>query len=299
MKIAFWLTTTLFLLFTSSSFAQTDSLRQQIENIIATKKADVGVSILSIEDSDTLSVNGDKSYPLMSVFKFPVALFVLHKVDKGELNINQKILIRKSDVIPNTWSIIREKYPNGNIKLSLAEILTYTVSQSDNIGCDILLRLIGGPINVQTYINKIVGDDFVIKVNEEAMRKDFNTQKINTATPLASTELLKVFYDKKILSKKSNDFLKKLMTESSTGDNRIKGQLPKKTIVAHKTGTSDTNEEGLTIATNDIGVVTLPNGNHFAISVFVSNSKERSDTNENIIADIARLTWNYFNNKTK
>jgi beta-lactamase class A len=44
------------------------------------------------------------------------------------------------------------------------------------------------------------------------MRKDFDTQRINTATPLAATRILKIFYDNKVLSKKGNDFLKKLMT---------------------------------------------------------------------------------------
>jgi beta-lactamase class A len=220
-------------------------------------------------------------------------------VDKGELNLNQKIVIRKSDVMPNTWSPIRKKYPNGDVELSLADIFNYTVSQSDNIGCDILLRLIGGTIRVQNYINKIGADGFVIKVNEEAMRKDFNTQRINTATPLAATQLLEIFYNNQVLSKKSNDYLKNIITKTSTGNNRIKGRLPKEAVVAHKTGTSDTNKEGLTIATNDIGVVTLPNGNHFAISVFVSDSKEDNDTNEKIIADIAKLTWDYFNSENK
>jgi hypothetical protein len=43
-----------------------------------------------------------------------------------------------------------------------------------------------------------------------------------------------------------------------------------------------------------IGIVTLPNGAHFAISVFISNSKENSETNEEIISDISKLTWDYF-----
>ena len=83
------------------------------------------------------------------------------------------------------------------------------------------------------------------------------------------------------------------------GKNRIKGQLPTGTLVAHKTGTSDTNEQGVTAAVNDIGIVTLPNGKHFAISVFISNSKEDNETNEKIISGIAKLTWDYFTCKTK
>ena len=84
------------------------------------------------------------------------------------------------------------------------------------------------------------------------------------------------------------------MIETSTGKNRIKGQLPEGTIVAHKTGSSGTNEEGITAAANDMGIVTLPDGKHFAISVFVTNSKENDKTNEKIISDISKAAWDYF-----
>ena len=299
MKRIFYLTTFSLLFLISGLFGQTTSLRQQIENITKNQQADIGVSISGIENNDALSINGNKSYPLMSVFKFPIALYVLQQVDKGKLDINQKIFITKGDVTPKTWSTIRDKYPNGNTELSLAEILTYTVSQSDNIGCDILLKLVGGPIAVQNYIINIGITGFVIKVNEEEMRGDFDSQRINTATPIATAQLLKIFYTRNILTKKSTEFLKKIMTEASTGNDRIKGQLPKETSVAHKAGTSDTNEEGLTIATNDVGVVSLPNGKHFAISIFVSNSKESSDTNAKIISDISKLMWDYFTGTTE
>ena len=64
-------------------------------------------------------------------------------------------------------------------------------------------------------------------------------------------------------------------------------------VVAHKTGTSAT-QNGVTAATNDAGIVTLPNGKHYAISVFVSDSKEDEATNEKIIADISKKVWDYF-----
>jgi beta-lactamase class A len=89
------------------------------------------------------------------------------------------------------------------------------------------------------------------------------------------------------------------MCETSTGKERIKGQLPTGTLVAHKTGTSGTNAQGITAAINDIGIVTLPNGNHFVISVYVSNSKENTQTNEKIISDISKLVWDYFVSEMK
>ena len=79
----------------------------------------------------------------------------------------------------------------------------------------------------------------------------------------------------------------------------MKGQLPDGTIVAHKTGTSGANKDGLTAAVNDIGIVFLSGGRYFFISVFVTDSKEDSATNEKIIADISKAAWDYFLTKKK
>ena len=277
-----------------STQSQIDSLKHKIEQIIVTKDAVVGVSIFGIENKDSLSINGNERFPMQSVFKFHIALAVLDQVDRGKLNLNQEIFISKKELLPNTWSPIRDKYPNGNIKLTLAEIIKYTVAISDNNGCDILLKLIGGPEEVEKYIYGLGIKNISITYNEEEMHKDWDAQFSNWTTPAAATELLVAFYTKNILSKSSFNFLLKTMIETSTGKNRIKGQLPEGTTVAHKTGSSGKNEEGITGASNDIGVVALPNGNHFAISVFITNSKEREEINEKIIADISKLAWDYF-----
>lgn len=285
------------ILISSSAFAQKDSLKQKIEEIISVKKADVGISIYGIESKDSLSINGNKHYPMQSVFKFHIALKILNLVDNGKLMLQQKVFIKKSDLLPNTWSPIREDYPEGNINLPLSEILKYTVSQSDNNGCDILLNLIGGPKIVNDYIHNLGIKDISIQANEEEMHKDWNIQFLNWTTPNAASDLLLLFFKKKILSKSSFDFLWKIMTETTTGKNAIKGQLPEGTLVAHKTGSSGVNDHGITAAANDIGIVKLPNGKHFIISIFVSNSKENFEANQKIISDIAKAAWDYFVNK--
>ncbi len=297
MKKALAIIILLILVFHYQGLAQTKILRQKILSILSTKKAEVGVSIYGLESKDTISINGNKHLPMQSVFKFHIALAVLHEVDKGKLSLTQKIYISKEDLMPDTWSPIREKYPDGNVKLPLSEILQYTVSQSDNNGCDILLKLIGGTKAVNDYIHKAGIKDVSIKATEAEAAKAWDVQFNNWTTPLAATKLLKTFYEQKIVSKKSFGFLWKAMLETSTGPDRIKGELPPGTLVAHKTGSSGTNKEGITSATNDIGIVTLPNGKHFIISVFVTNSKENADANEKIIADISKAAWDYFVNK--
>jgi len=291
----------LFLFITYQTSAQTtDSLRQRIQQIISVKNTIVGVSIIGNNGKDTLSLNGERHYPMQSVFKFHIALAVLSQIDKGKFSFNQKIGILKKDLLPNLYSPIRDKYPEGTT-LTISEILKYTVSASDNVGCDVLLRLIGGPQVVEEYFIKNNFKDLSIKFNEEYQQSNWDFQFQNWTTPKAANEVLSSFYynKKKLLSKKSYDFIWKIMRDTETGKKRLRGQLPEKTIVAHKTGSSGANKDGLTAAVNDIGIVFLPNGQHFFISVFVANSKEDSVTNEKIIADISKATWDYFTSKTK
>ena len=297
----FHLTALLFLLISCQKTGNnTDALRQKIEQIVSTKNAIVGVAISGNNGKDTLSINGKRHFPLQSVFKFHIALAVLSQIDKGNFSLNQKIKIEKKDLIPNLYSPIREKYPNGTT-LPISKILDYTISQSDNIGCDILIKLIGGPQKAEEYFINNNFKDVSIKINEEVQQANWDLQFENWTTPQAANEVLSQFYynKTKLLSKKSYDFIWKTMKGTETGKERLKGQLPKNTIVAHKTGTSGANKEGLTEAVNDIGIVFLPNGQYYFISVFVSKSKENNETNEKIISDISKVTWDYFTKHAK
>lgn len=283
-----------FLIFLASSkiFGQTE-LRQELENIIATKNATIGISIKNIETKDTLNINGTLNAPLMSVFKFHIALATLNLVDKGELSLKQKIFIKKEELHENTWSPIRDEYPNGNIYLTLDQLLRYTVSHSDNNGCDILLKLIGGTETVQKFINKQGIKDFKIKVNEREMRT-WESLYINTTTPLATTEILEKFYKGKVLKKKSTKYLYQIMIECSRGITWMKAGLPEGTELAHRTGISGRNENDLRAAMNDVGIFKLPKGNHVILSVYLKDITEEREVTEKIITDITKATWNYY-----
>ncbi|KGO91398.1 class A beta-lactamase, subclass A2 [Flavobacterium subsaxonicum] len=293
MRLKTFSTTFIFLL-AATSFAQVSQLQKDIDKIVKNKKATVGVSIIGNNVNDTVNINPSKHFPLQSVFKFHIAIAVLSEVDKGNLQLDQKIVVDKKDLLKDTWSPMRDQYPDG-ATLSLAQILEYTLIQSDNNGCDILLRLLNGPKFVEDYFIKNNFTDIAIKATEEDMHKDWETQFSNWTTPKSASDVLIAYYNNpELLSKGSYDFLWTTMKATQVGAKRIKGQLPSTTIVAHRTGTSGS-YKGITAAVNDIGVILLPNGKHFYISVFVSNSKEDEKTNEKIISDIAKAAYNYFN----
>ena len=280
--------------FSSIATAQVDSLRAKIEQISIRSRGIVGVALEVIETGDTLTVNGNWHFPMQSVYKFPLALAVLHQVDEGKLSLEQKIHISKSDLLPNTWSPLRDKYPEGNFDLSLEEILTVTASQSDNNGCDILFRLMGGPKNVDQYIHGFGITGIAIVATEEEMHKEWNVQYGNWSTPSANLQLLKMFHRRSILSRQSTDFLRQIMVKTTTGQRRLKGLLPPDAIVAHKTGSSGPNNHGVTAATNDVGILTLPDGRHLAIVVFVSDALAEEPILEGIIAEIAKAAWDAY-----
>jgi len=279
-------------LFPQFSKAQ-DSLKNQIIQIAKQSKGIVGVSILGIETRDTLNYNGNSRLVMHSVMKFPIAMTVLNLVDKGKYKLDQKMKVGKGDMHPNTWSPLRDKYPDGT-EITLGELLNYMVSQSDNNACDFILKKLGGTQTVMDYLQSLGIKGINIVASEGDMAKAWEVQYTNWCKPAEVAHLLDLFYSDKVLSKSSNDFLLKIMTETTTGPKRLKGLLPADAVVAHKTGTSGTNDEGLTPATNDVGIITLPNGKHLAIAVFVCNSKADDATRELVIAQISKAAWDFY-----
>ncbi len=270
-----------------------NTLREQIATISKSSKGIVGVSIMGLESRDTLSVSGDARLVMHSVMKFPIALTVLHWVDSGKLTLDKKIHIKKKD-LPKTYSPLRDKYPDGNVDVSIADLLSYMVSLSDNDACDILLKVIDGPKTVQDYMLHLGIRGIAVRASEADMASSWELQYTNWCKPKEATILLDKFYKGEILSKPNTEFLYKILTETSTGPHRIKGLLPAGTVVAHKTGTSPTNDSGLSPATNDVGIITLPNGKHLAISIFVCNSTDDEATRDAVIAKIAKAAYDHY-----
>nr|AMP48488.1 VEB-PER [uncultured bacterium] len=277
-------------------FAQSSgSLPDQIERITAGKHALVGIAVAAADGKEVLTIQGDKRFPMQSVFKFHIALAVLSAVDEGKFTLDQQVEILKKDLLPGLWSPLREEFPEGG-RFSIQSLLGYTVSQSDNVGCDALLRLLGGPQVVEGFIKKNQISDISIQINEETMQSNWDLMFQNWTTPRAANEVLVKFYSnsQRQLSPESHAFIWRLMRETQTGAGRLNGQLPEGTTVAHKTGSSGTNEVGLTAAVNDIGIIFLPDGNYFYISTFITESTEDEATNDRLIADIARVCYDYF-----
>jgi beta-lactamase class A len=267
-------------------------LKTEFEKIAKDAKGRVGVAVMLLESRESADLRGDEHFPMHSVYKLPIAMAVLQRVDKGELKLDQMVRVETSDFVrQGMYSPGRDKYPEG-AQLTTAELLHYTVSESDGTTSDVLLNLGGGPRGVMAFLDEIKVSGINVVNSEKEIGREWQTQYANWATPKGAVDLLAALQTRRGLSPESQALLLKLATESVPGAKRLKGQLPAGTVVAHKTGTGGT-RDGITSATNDIGIITLPEYRHLAVAVFVSDSAADDATRESVIARIAKAAWDW------
>jgi beta-lactamase class A len=271
--------------------AQLKSLAPSLLTLQKESGGILGVFIKNMETGDTLSLNGYKPFVMQSSFKFPIAVAVFNQIENKGLSLEKKVRVNKSSLPKETWSPLRDTLTEEISEVSVRELLIYMVSHSDNIACDYLLDIIGGPSTVEKLIHRKGIQNIAIKYSETEMGRSWEAQYQNWVHPKAMTDLFIMLFQGKLLSPDHTKYLIKLMQETSTGGNRLKGLLPPTTVVAHRTGTSGKNKDGITAAVVDAGVLYLPNGQHVVISVFVTGSRKEVSETEAVIAKIGRAVW--------
>lgn len=276
----------LLVLISISSFSQISTIKDKINNIINNKNAGIGVAILDLNSNESVVINGEEHFPMQSVFKFPIALKVLNDVDNEKIKLSDSIFISSGELQKKTWSTIQEKYPNGNIKMALSDIIYYMVAISDNIGCDVILKNNGGASSVNHYLRSIGIENMTIKINEAEQQAKPDKQVQNWTTPNEAINLLTMFYKHSLLKPATQNFLWDTMKKTATGS--IKNKLPKGIVVIHKTGSAPNIKNG-TAVNNDVGIMIFPNKKAVAYAIFIKDSKETSDTNYSIIAEIGKI----------
>jgi beta-lactamase class A len=265
-------------------------LRQQIRAIAKDAHGQVSVACSVPGSALNCDLQPRAHPPQQSVFKLPLAIAVLHQVEQGTLVLDQPVRFLPEDrILPDVYSPLQDKFPNAGVDVPLRELLRLAVSLSDNVAADILLRLIGGPAVVNTYIAALRVRGFHIEDNEAVLHREVASQYRNWFEPQGAVQLLRRISDKSPLSQEHTDLVLAWMTPSDR-TRRLEGDLPDGVRVAHKSGTSDV-DNGVAHATNDIGLIPLADGRRIAIAVFVTDATADQSTRENVIARIGRAVY--------
>lgn len=311
----------------AQSSAATDSglvrLAREVERLAELSGGVMGVAAVHLETGRSVRFKGNERFPMASSYKVPIAVQLLTRVDRGEVRLDSMIALGPGDLHPGSGTVT-ELFDDPGVILSLRNLLELMLLISDNSATDLVLRTAGGggavtrrmeglgisDVRVDRPTVAIIADfagvrelpadhDVPIARYRELARavtpaaRDsaaaaFNRDPRDTATPSGMLALLETVWRGQALSASSRDLLLDIMTRSTTGPGRIRGMLPAGVRVAHKTGT-------IGATTNDIGIITLPDGaGHVAAVVFVKESTRPVEQREQAIAHVARAIYDYF-----
>jgi beta-lactamase class A len=280
------------------------------------------VGICVRDGSQTTCLNGDQRFALQSVMKLLVSLAVMDAVDHRGWRLDESILVRKEDLSLYNQPIAKLVTESG-YRTTVGDLVRRAIMDSDCAAVDILVGKLGGPKAVQAFLDRksitgvrfdrdekhlqteIVGlewrsefvdpavlDRAIASVPEDrrdASYRRYQADPRDTATPKGMALLLDSLAQGKLLSPASTRYLLDVMTQTVTSPDRLKAGVSKGWTLAHKTGTSGS-WKGVTAATNDVGVLTAPDGHKLPIVVFISDSREISAKRAALMARATSLT---------
>ncbi|MDB6080333.1 MAG: serine hydrolase [Akkermansiaceae bacterium] len=280
------------------------------------KPAILGVAVYDFETGAMQGVNLSRPFSLQSVFKIFLSSALLSQVDAGQLSLDKTITLTPEDLRGGGGTI---DHSDGG-SFTVRDLLRAALIESDNSAADALLRLSGGPEKVTAWLrgkgiegvridrdlrtiardeNGIPADlfpgrnassiqDRVPKATRQAAFEFALSDPRDTGTPEGAVHFLVALKKGEILSASSTSLLLGWLQEVKTGQGRLRAGFSLQTTLAHKTGTS-LSFEGVNLATNDIGLATLPGGRTLAIAVFLSGASGTDQERSRILAACARV----------
>jgi beta-lactamase class A len=265
-----------------------DSQQQTIIDLLKTQPLTAAMMLQDLQTGHTFALNADAKMPLMSVFKLPLGVLVLRQVAAGTLQLDQQITVQRASLLQNTWSPMLTLYPAATFSISVRELLELSVAQSDNNACDLLLSLVGGPAALQQYMQGLGLRDVQIELDEKGLHQHFSAQYQNWISATAAASFLRQLASGHLLPAAEQKVLWQWLVETPTGAQRIKAGLPATAQLAHKTGTSGSDEQGLRAAVNDIGIISLVDGRRYVLVLLFKDIKLPLPDTEALMATISR-----------
>ena len=255
--------------------------------------ATVGYTAIDIESGRTVSQHGSDHFPMASVFKFPVAIVVLQRVDAGEFKLDDPITIQPSQ-FSRGHSPLRDSANGKPVTATVRRLIELMVVESDNTAVDYFIRRLGAS-SITARIHALGGAGVRVDRPENDIAEAIAAHGIaayvrdprDTATPDGMARLLLAFAKRKDgLTPATHDLLLEFMTKSHNPI-RLASALPPGVVVAHKTGT-------MPGVFNDVGIITSADGkHHIAIAIFTKKSaSQNEDVALKVVGQIGRAVYN-------
>jgi beta-lactamase class A len=189
-----------------------------------------------------LAWRADERFVMCSTFKASLAALVLARIDRGQDQLGHMIPYKPSD-IPDWWApVATQNLAKG--AMSVADMCAAAVEYSDNTCANLLLARIGGPSSLTAFWRS-TGDRVTrLDHDEPQLNRSLPGDPRDTTTPIAMAGNLRRLVLGKVLSPVSRERLTGWMVGCKTGDNRLRGGLPKDWRIGDKTGNNGKDAAG-------------------------------------------------------
>jgi beta-lactamase class A len=297
-------------------------IRSRLADLGRNFDGQVGIAVKSIDDGWEAGWKDDELYPQQSISKLWVAITAMDAVDRGRLNLDDKVTLTRSDLTLFHQPIRDDILNNGgSFTTTYRDIMYREIVTSDNTANDKLMRSVGGPKAVRAMIARkhlgairfdngerdmqsrvagltwkpeySIGNAFWVardKVPLAIRSKAFNRYIANPydgAAPSAIVNALARLKRGELLSRASTDHLLDVMSQTKTGPQRLKGGLADGWSLNHKTGTGQElgpEEAGY----NDVGILTAPDGKSYAVAVMIKRTATPLPVRMTLMSNVTR-----------
>jgi beta-lactamase class A len=298
------------------------TLQADFEKLAASSDGRVGICALEVTERNPICVHGRERFSLQSVMKLVVAAAVFDAVDRKLFALSEVMVVRPTDASPGPQDFADRVRKSGSLQVTLEELVRLAVNESDSTAADLLLERLGGIAVLQEFMRRKKIEGIRIDRNERSLQAEIvgliwrpeyadqsklraATERVppkrrdeawaaylkderDTATPEGMVRFLQSLVRGKLLSAGSTKKLLAILEETKTGLDRLRAGAPQGWTLGHKTGTSSS-WKGMRAATNDVGLLTAPDGRQIAVAVFVAASKRSDGELAAVIAAAARL----------
>ena len=199
----------------------------------------LGSFIFDTATGDGAGWRAGERFAHCSSFKLSLAAMVLSQAERGQINGHETVRWTKDDLM-SVSPVTSAHVASG---LTLLELARATQVTSDNAAANILLKRLGGPQSLTTFWRSL-GD---ATSRLDRYEPDLNTTPpgttLDTTAPEAMARTLSKLVTGKALGAAAQDTLKRWMTETAMGLNRLRAGFPPDWIAGDKTGTGISDEK--------------------------------------------------------
>jgi beta-lactamase class A len=204
-------------------------------------KGRIGVFAQNLATGALLTWRADERFVMCSTFKASLAALVLSRVDAGQERLERQVRFGARDLL-NYAPVAKANLAKG--AMTVGEMCEGAVELSDNTCANLLLAEVGGPAALTAFWRRTGDTVSRLDHNEPELNRSPPGDPHDTTTPAAMARTLRRLALGEVLKPASRERLVGWMVDCKTGDNRLRGGLPKAWRIGDKTGNNGKDASG-------------------------------------------------------